>query len=96
LQRNSFDKFEYTGITPIPSGAIEGLLPHGTHAVRDVIATHLIKQTSSFELAAYALHSTPKVIEKHYCRFLAEEKTALAAKFLDQIWERKTRQIKNT
>jgi hypothetical protein len=70
-------------------GAIEGLLPHGPHSVRDVIATHLIKQTSSYDLTAYALHSTPKVIEKHYCRFLAEEKTALAAKLLNKVWEKR-------
>jgi len=69
-------------------GAIAGLLPHGPHSIRDVIATHFIKLTSSYELAAYALHSTPKTIEQHYCRFLAEEKTALAARVLNKVWER--------
>jgi hypothetical protein len=68
-------------------GAIEGLLPHGPHAIRDVIATHLVKQTSSYELAAYALHSTPRMIEKHYCRFMTEEKVAIACNVLNKVWE---------
>ena len=69
-------------------GAIEGLLPHGPHSIRDVIATHMIKQTASYELAAFALHDTPDVMKAHYCRFLPEEKSALAAKVLNKVWER--------
>ena len=37
----------YTG-----RGAIEGLLPHGPHNIRDVLATHILKQTGSFERAS--------------------------------------------
>lgn len=68
-------------------GAIEGLLPHGPHAIRDVIATHIIKQTSSYELAAYALHCTPQVIEGHYCGIVAAGKAALATKVMNKVWE---------
>jgi hypothetical protein len=67
-------------------GAIKGLMPHYPHVMRDVIATHIIKQTHSFELAAYALHCTPTIIEKHYCRGLAEEKAAAAGPLLSEIW----------
>jgi hypothetical protein len=39
----------YTG-----RGAIPGLLPHGPHNIRDVLATHILKQTGSYEQASYA------------------------------------------
>ena len=32
----------YTG-----RGAIKGLLPHGPHNIRDILATHILKQTGS-------------------------------------------------
>lgn len=68
-------------------GAIKGLLPHGPHAVRDVLATHVIKHTASYELAGFAVHDTADVVRNHYCRFLPEEKTALAAKILNKVWQ---------
>jgi hypothetical protein len=72
----------YTG-----RGAIKGMLPHGPHAVRDVLATHVIKHTASYELAGFAVHDTAEVVKQHYCRFLPEEKTALAAKILNKVWQ---------
>ncbi|WP_370643762.1 hypothetical protein [Shinella sp. NM-101] len=45
----------YTG-----RGAIKGLLPHGPHNVRDVLATHILKQTGSYEQASYAIQDTRK------------------------------------
>lgn len=39
----------YTG-----RGAIKGLLPHGPHNLRDILATHILKQTGSYEQASYA------------------------------------------
>ena len=71
----------YTGI-----GAIEGLLPHGPHNVRDVLATHVLKQTGSYEMASFAIHDTPEVARRHYCRFLPEEKAAMAASVLNKAW----------
>ncbi len=71
----------YTG-----RGAIPNLLPHGPHNVRDVLATHVLKQTGSFEQASYATQDTPDVVAKHYGRFLAQDKAALAAKVLNQVW----------
>jgi len=40
----------YTGRSAIP-----GLLPHGPHNVRDVLATHNLKQTGSYEQASYSI-----------------------------------------
>jgi len=72
----------YTG-----RGAIEGLLPHGPHSVRDVLATHILKVTGSFEQASYAIQDTPETVAKHYGRFLPEDKAALAARVLNKVWE---------
>lgn len=72
----------YTG-----RGAIEGLLPHGPHNVRDVLATHVLKQTGSYEQAGYAIQDTAEMVARHYGRFLPEDKTALAAKVLNEAWE---------
>jgi hypothetical protein len=67
-------------------GAIAGLLPHGPHNVRDVLATHILKQTGSFEQASYAIQDTPEIVAKHYGRFLPENKAHLAAQVLNRVW----------
>lgn len=72
----------YTG-----RGAIEGLLPHGPHNVRDVLATHILKQTGSYEQASYAIQDTPAMVQEHYGRFLPQDKAAIAAKILNRVWE---------
>ena len=72
----------YTG-----RGAIKGLLPHGPHNVRDVLATHILKQTGSYEQASYAIQDTPETVAKHYGRFLPHDKAALAAVILNRVWE---------
>jgi integrase len=72
----------YTG-----RGAIRGLLPHGPHNLRDILATHILKQTGSYEQASYAIQDTPDVVQQHYGRFLPQDKAALAAKILNQVWE---------
>ncbi len=71
----------YTG-----RGAIKGLLPHGPHNVRDVLVTHILKKTGSYEQASYAIQDTPRSVERHYGRFLPHDKTALAAKTLNEVW----------
>lgn len=71
----------YTG-----KGAIPGLRPHGPHCVRDIIATHVLKQTGSYELAGFAIQDTAKAVMNHYSRFAPSEKIAMAANILDQIW----------
>lgn len=72
----------YTG-----RGAIKGLLPHGPHNVRDVLATHILKKTGSYEQASYAIQDTPDMVAKHYGRFLPQDKAALAAQILNRVWE---------
>jgi hypothetical protein len=68
-------------------GAVKGLLPHGPHNVRDVLATHILKQTGSYEQASYAIQDTPEMVQSHYGRFLPQDKAALAARILNQVWE---------
>ena len=67
-------------------GAIEGLLPHGPHNIRDVLATHVLKQTGSYEQASYAIQDTPEMVSQHYGRFLPQDKAALAAQVLNKAW----------
>jgi hypothetical protein len=71
----------YTG-----RGAIEGLLPHGPHNVRDVLATHILKTTGSYEQASYAIQDTPEIVAQHYGRFLPQDKASLAAQLLNKVW----------
>ena len=71
----------YTG-----RGAIPGLLPHGPHSVRDVLATHVLKTTGSYEQASYAIQDTPATVQAHYGRFLPQDKAALAASILNKVW----------
>lgn len=71
----------YTG-----RGAIKGLLPHGPHNVRDVLATHILKLTGSYEQASYAIQDTPEMVRQHYGRFLPQDKAALAARILNEVW----------
>ncbi|HCQ53238.1 MAG TPA: hypothetical protein DIV82_03760 [Brevundimonas diminuta] len=68
-------------------GAIPGLLPHGPHSVRDVLATHILKQTGSYEQASYAIQDTAATVADHYGRFLPQDKAALAAQVLNRVWE---------
>jgi len=68
-------------------GAIPGLLPHGPHNVRDILATHVLKQTGSYEQASYAIQDTPATVAAHYGRFLPQDKAALAAQVLNKVWE---------
>ncbi|WP_334162652.1 hypothetical protein [Phenylobacterium sp.] len=71
----------YTG-----RGAVAGLLPHGPHCVRDVLATHILKQTGSYEQASYAIQDTPEMVAQHYGRFLPADKAAIAAQILNRVW----------
>ena len=67
-------------------GAVAGLMSHGPHSVRDVLATHVLKQTGSYEQASYAIQDTPATVAAHYGRFLPQDKAALAAKVLNEVW----------
>jgi hypothetical protein len=41
----------------------------------------------SYEQASYAIQDTPEMVAQHYGRFLPQDKAALAAKILNQVWE---------
>ena len=76
----------YTG-----RGAIKGLLPHGPHCVRDVLATHILKQTGSYELASFAIQDSMETVMRHFSRFLPHEKLAKAAQVLNKVWSAPSR-----
>jgi len=69
-------------------GAVEGLLPHGPHCVRDVLAIHLLKTTGSYELASFAIQDSLESVRQHYARFLPHEKVARAAEELNKVWKK--------
>jgi len=42
-----------------------GLLPHGPRNLRDILATHILKQIGSYEQASDAIQDTPDVVQQH-------------------------------
>jgi len=76
----------YLAHNPYLGRGIPGVKPHGPHAVRDIVATHVIKETGSYELAAYALADSVETIKVHYARFMPEHKLHLVDKILDEVW----------
>lgn len=59
----------YTGV-----GALKGVTPFGPHAVRDIIATHILKTTNGdVRAAAQALLDTEQMIRKTYGRYLPKD-----------------------
>ncbi|MBB5667760.1 hypothetical protein GGE68_006009 [Rhizobium leguminosarum] len=55
--------------------------------MRDVLAMHILKLTGSYEQASHAIQDTRDMIQQHYGRFLPQDKAALAARILNQVWE---------
>ena len=53
-----------------------------------MVATHILKQTGSFEQASYAIQDVPDTILRHYGRFLPQDKVRVAADVLNQVWMR--------
>ena len=53
----------------------------------DVLATHILKKTGSYEQASYAIQDTPDMVAQHYGRFLPQDKSEIAARILNQVWE---------
>lgn len=69
-QATFYDAWRLTIFGQLPSltgrYGLKGLLPHGPHNVRDVLATHILNQTGSYEQASYAIQDTPEMIQEHY------------------------------
>lgn len=51
-----------------------------------MLATHVLEQTGSYEQASYAIQDTPATVANHYGRFLPQDKAAVAAQILNQVW----------
>ncbi|WP_162865727.1 hypothetical protein [Deinococcus wulumuqiensis] len=65
---------EYVSERSLKGIGIRGVRAFGPHAFRDIVATGVIKETGSFELAANILLDDPKTVAKHYARFLPEDR----------------------
>src|SRR3546814_1137112 len=49
------------------NGAIKGLMPHGPHNIRDVLATHILKQTGRSEEHTSELQSLMRISYAVFC-----------------------------
>lgn len=74
----------YLAHNPFRGSGIPGVLPHGPHSVRDIVATHVIKQTGSYDLAGYSIQDTGSTARKHYARFMPKDKVHLADQILNE------------
>lgn len=93
FNKNKFHKkyrsltMQYLAHNPYLGRGIPGVKPHGPHAVRDIVATHIIKITGSYELAAYSLGDSVQTVKEHYARFMPEHKLHLADKIMIEPWQ---------
>jgi integrase/transcriptional regulator with XRE-family HTH domain len=76
----------YFAHNPYLGRGIPGVKPHGPHAVRDMLATYILQQTGSYELAAYVIGDTAWTVRKHYGRFVPKDKMRLPDSLIDEAW----------
>lgn len=57
---------------------IADVMTHGPHAVRHIIATHIMKTTGNLHLAAWAIQDSVRTVEQYYARFFPRDKVRLA------------------
>ena len=72
---------ELSGIlayNPITGEGIPGVERFGSHALRDGVATHVLKHYGSIEEAAALLTDTPKITARHYAAFTSSDAIASA------------------
>ncbi len=55
-------------------GVPQKLLPFGPHSIRHVVATDIVKQTGSFEMAANVLLDSVDMVVRHYARFAPRDR----------------------
>ncbi|MGY4395396.1 hypothetical protein ACVWZA_000557 [Sphingomonas sp. UYAg733] len=65
-------------------GGVAGAMVHRMHAVRSVIATHIVKVTGDLHLAAWAIQDTVETLLKHYARFIPRDKVKHAVRVLSE------------
>ena len=73
---------------PWRDGGIEGVLPFGPHAIRHLVATHVIKTTGTVEAAANALLDSVETLRKTYARFLTRDKSRLTNRIIRESLRR--------
>jgi len=47
----------------------------------------MLNFTGLYEQAIYEIQDAPDTIQQHHRRFLPQDKAALAARILNQVWE---------
>lgn len=67
-------------------GVVDGLLPHGPHTIRSIVATQVLKSTGSIHLAAFAIQDHPLTVQKYYIRYLPAGQRALIEDALTRAW----------
>ena len=65
----------YLVARPWSCHGVEGVYPFAPHAIRDIVATHVLKTTGNLDDAARALFDTPENLTKHYAKFASREKS---------------------
>lgn len=76
----------YLAYNPYLNRGIPGVKPHGPHAVRDIFATHVIKSTGSYEMAAYVIQDSVNTVREHYARFMPKDKIHLVDEIINKSW----------
>ena len=76
----------YLAENPYLGRGIKGVKPFGPHGVRDITATHIVKETGSLELAASSIQDAVRTVRAHYIRFLPKDKIHLADKILNAAY----------
>jgi hypothetical protein len=71
IQRVFRSRSAYVAAVP---GVPQKLLPFGPHSIRHVVATDIVKQTGSFEVAANVLLDSIDMVTKHYARFAPRDR----------------------
>lgn len=69
---------------PAVGRGVPGVEPFGVHAVRHVVATHILKTTGNLAAAAAQLQDTEETTASTYAKWLPENKTALATAMLER------------
>lgn len=70
-----------------------GVERFGPHAIRDIGATHILKQTADTRLAADAIQDSEETVIRHYARYLPKDRTRRVTEFLTRdlgsvVWGR--------
>ncbi|MBY6013585.1 hypothetical protein KUV75_01535 [Qipengyuania gaetbuli] len=61
---------------------IKGVEMFCVHAIRDIVATHILKTSGNVELAADAIQDTPRMVLEHYARFRTSDRIKRVTDFL--------------